>query len=117
MIAKYVYDSIEAVVSDNCSRIASYPSYARHSAVIIQEIYQIVLYAITKLAFGSNPAVVVPGAFPGTSAPTTTPAMAIDQLAAWAGLSIIKTGGWTPPLGVWGRYRGQIPAAATTRTR
>lgn len=69
------------------------------------------IYAISKISLGQNPAVVVPGAFPGTSAPTTTPAMAIDQLAAWAGLSIIKTGGWTPPSGVWGRYLGPDPSS------
>lgn len=78
---------------------------------ISQWIYKIILWGKSTLAFGSNPAVVIPGSFPGTSNPTTTPAMAIDQLAAWAGLSVIKTGGWTPSPGVWGRYLGPDPSS------
>jgi len=34
------------------------------------------IFGIKKISFGNNPAVVVPGNFPGTSNPTTTPALA-----------------------------------------
>ena len=106
---KYTFDSIASVNSSNSNRVSLYSAYEDNEAEITEKIYQIVLYAITKLAFGSNPAVVVPGNFPGTSNPTTTPILAATQLAAWLGLAPKLTGGITPSSGTWGEYIGASP--------
>lgn len=112
MLSDYIFESLEAVVSDGCNLISARPngeSTGSLPASITEKIYQIVLYAITKLSFGSNSAVVVPGNFPGTSNPTTTPILAATQLASWLGLAPKLTGGIAPSSGTWGEYIGASP--------
>lgn len=80
-----------------------------YSSSIYVGVYAICFYAVVNLALGQNPAVVVPGNFPGTSNPTTTPVMAATQLAAWLDLAPKLTGGITPSSGAWGEYIGASP--------
>lgn len=115
LIKSSTFDSLESLLSLSHYVYAFTIGVPSPPMTAIEKIYQIVLYAITKLAFGSNPAVVVPGNFPGTSNPTTTPTLAAAQLAAWLGLSNISlTGGITPTAGTWGEYLGEDPSSTSS---
>lgn len=102
-------------LNNNTGYIQLYSPASDSSSSIYVGVYAICFYAIVKFSFGSNPAVVVPGNFPGTSNPTTTPTLAAAQLAAWLGLSNISlTGGITPTAGTWGEYLGEDPSSTNS---
>ena len=70
-----------------------------------QTFNNIVAYIGTKLAYGSNPAVVTPSAFPGTANLTNTPVLAINNLATFAGINAKSfVGSHTTYPAAWGRY-------------
>lgn len=79
----------------------SSPSYS-----FLVRLLQVIFWAQGTISYGNNPAVVIPGTWPGTSNPTTTPAMAAAQLANWIGVPLRQTGGIAPSLGAWGEYMG-----------
>jgi len=115
LCASRIFNSIEDMNKVSLSEYSLYALASDYSRYFNEYFRGLQFYSITKLAFGSNPAVVVPGNFPGTSNPTTTPTLAAAQLAAWLGFSNISlTGGITPTAGTWGEYLGEDPSSTSS---
>lgn len=102
----HMFDSLAAATSSATAWIAEVIYWATTSFSFTETINNIVAYIGTKLAYGSNPAVVIPSYFPDTTIYTTTPVLAIQRLQTFAGsdTSGIYIGSHTTYPAAWGRY-------------
>ena len=108
------FDSFENL-NNHTGVIQVKPPASDYDAGIYVGIYAMCFYAFTKLSFGSDPIIVVPGDFPGTDNLTLTPLHAAIQLAAWLGFADVSlTGGITPTRGTWGEYLGEDPSSTSS---
>ena len=105
IISDNLYNSLTDLDPTISKQISIYPTMANKAYNITVDIYNIILYALTELAYGSNPAVVIPSAFPGTANLTNTPVLAINNLATFAGINAKSfVGSHTTYPAAWGRY-------------
>lgn len=105
----HIFGSVKDLNNSPICKMMVYANSSNAERSAIARYQSLHIYAVVKLSFGSNPAVVIPGNFPGTSNPTTTPILAATQLASWLGLAPKLTGGITPSSGTWGEYIGASP--------